>query len=39
VTGVGNGLAQDHTVFGSVPASQVVPAEDYGDTITVRIFY
>jgi spore coat protein U-like protein len=39
VTGVGTGLAQDHTVFGSVPASQVVPAGNYGDTITVRIYY
>lgn len=39
VTGVGTGLAQDHTVFGSVPAAQVVPAEEYADTITVRIFY
>lgn len=39
VTGVGTGLAQDHTVFGSVPAAQVVPAEDYADTITVRIYY
>ena len=39
VTGVGTGLAQDHTVFGSVPASQVIPAGDYGDTITVRIYY
>lgn len=39
VTGVGTGLAQDHTVFGAVPAAQVVPAGDYTDTITVRIFY
>ena len=39
VTGVGTGLTQDHTVFGSVPASQVIPAGDYGDTITVRIYY
>ena len=39
VTGVGTGLAQDHTVFGSVPAAQVVPAGDYQDTITVRIYY
>jgi len=39
VTGVGTGLTQDHTVFGSVPASQVIPAGDYTDTITVRIYY
>ena len=39
VTGVGTGLAVDHTVFGAVPAAQVVPAGDYGDTITVRIYY
>ena len=39
VTGVGTGLAVDHTVFGSVPAAQVVPAGSYEDTITVRIFY
>jgi spore coat protein U-like protein len=39
VTGVGTGLAQDVTVFGSIPAAQVVPAEEYADTITVRIFY
>ena len=39
VTGVGTGLAQDHTVFGAVPASQVVPAGDYQDTITVRVYY
>ena len=39
VTGVGTGLTQDHTVFGAVPAAQSVPAEEYADTITVRIFY
>jgi spore coat protein U-like protein len=39
VTGVGTGLAQDHTVFGAVPAAQVVPAGDYADTITVRVYY
>jgi spore coat protein U-like protein len=39
VTGVGTGLPQDHTVFGAVPAAQVVPADEYGDTITVRIYY
>jgi spore coat protein U-like protein len=39
VTGVGTGLSQDHTVFGTVPAAQVVPAGDYADTITVRVYY
>ena len=39
VTGVGTGLAQDHTVFGSIPAAQVVPAGNYADTITVRVYY
>jgi len=39
VTGVGTGLAIDHTVFGAVPAAQTVPAGDYADTITVRIYY
>ena len=39
VTGTGTGLAVDHTVFGAVPAAQVVPAGDYADTITVRVYY
>jgi spore coat protein U-like protein len=39
VTGVGTGTAQDHTVYGTVPAAQVVPAAEYADTITVRIYY
>ena len=39
VTGSGTGLAVDHTVFGAIPAAQVVPAGDYSDTITVRVYY
>lgn len=39
VTGTGTGLAQDHTVYGQVPAAQSVPAGNYEDTITVRIYY
>jgi spore coat protein U-like protein len=39
VQDVGTGLVKDHTVFGAVPAAQVVPAGDYQDTITVRIYY
>jgi spore coat protein U-like protein len=39
VTGVGTGLAQDHTVFGAIPGAQTIPAGEYADTITVRIFF
>ena len=39
VWGVGTGVTQDYTVFGAVPAGQVVPAGDYADTITVYIYY
>ena len=39
VTGSGTGLALDHTVYGSIPAAQVVPAGSYQDTITVTISY
>ena len=39
VTGAGTGLAVDHTVYGAVPAAQVIPAGDYQDTITVRVYY
>ena len=39
VQDVGTGLAKDHTVFGAIPAAQVVPAGDYQDTITVRVYY
>lgn len=39
VAGVGTGLDQDLTVFGSIPAQQVIPAGSYGDTITVRVYY
>jgi spore coat protein U-like protein len=38
-TGVGTGVAQDRTVFGAVPAAQVVPAGDYTDTVTIRVYY
>jgi spore coat protein U-like protein len=37
--GVGTGLSQDHTVFGAVPAAQVIPASGYAETIIVRIYY
>jgi len=39
VTGLGTGLPFDHTVFGSIQGSQSVPAADYSDTITVRLYY
>jgi spore coat protein U-like protein len=39
VTGVGTGLAQALTVYGSVPAAQPAPAGDYQDIITVTIYY
>lgn len=39
VSGAGTGLAQDYTVFGGVPAAQVVPAGAYADAITVRVYY
>ncbi|TDK26081.1 spore coat U domain-containing protein [Luteimonas aestuarii] len=37
--GTGAGSAQSLTVFGRVPATQVVPAGTYGDTITVTVTY
>lgn len=39
VTGVGTGLAQSLTVYGSIPAAQAAPAGDYQDIITVTVFY
>ena len=39
VTGVGSGLAVSHTVYGSIPPTQGVPAAAYSDTITVRLYY
>ena len=39
VTGRGTGAAQDHTLFGAVPASEVIPAAERGDTVTLRIYY
>jgi spore coat protein U-like protein len=39
VIGVGTGLEVDHTVFGGIPGTQIVPAGDYADTITLRVYY
>ncbi|WP_043689762.1 Csu type fimbrial protein [Luteimonas huabeiensis] len=38
-TGTGTGGAQSVTVYGRVPAIQVVPAGDYRDTVTVTVSY
>lgn len=39
ITGLGTGLAIDHTVFGKTPASQNVPAGNYADTVTATITF
>ena len=39
VTGVGTGREVDHTLFGEVLATQLIPAGDYTDTITERVNY
>jgi spore coat protein U-like protein len=39
LSGVGTGLAIDHTVFGKIPASQNVPAGNYADTVTATITF
>jgi len=37
--GTGTGAAQSATVYGRVPAGQVVPAGNYADVITVTVTY
>jgi spore coat protein U-like protein len=39
VQDVGTGLAKSHTVYGTVPGAQSVPAGNYADTITVTVSY
>lgn len=39
ISGVGTGLAINHTVFGKIPASQNVPAGSYVDTVTATITF
>lgn len=39
ITGLGTGLAIDHTVFGKIPAGQNVPAGNYADTVTATITF
>jgi hypothetical protein len=38
-TRVKTGLAPQDTVFGGVPAAQVLPAGGHADAITVRVYY
>jgi spore coat protein U-like protein len=38
-SGVGNGAAQSHTVFGQIPASQFVQAGAYFDTIRATLTF
>jgi spore coat protein U-like protein len=38
-TGTGSGSAQNVTVYGRIPASQLSPAGSYSDTITVTITF
>ncbi len=39
ITGVGTGDPVDHTIFGGVPATQIVPPLDPTDTVSVRFYY
>lgn len=39
ISGVGTGLAIDHTVFGTIPAGQNVPAGNYADTVTATLTF
>lgn len=39
LSGMGTGLAINHTVFGTIPASQNVPAGNYADTVTATISF
>lgn len=39
VSGTGTGLVQSYTVYGQIPASQVVPVGSYADTITVTVTF
>jgi spore coat protein U-like protein len=39
LTGVGTGRPVDHTVFGGLPAIQIVPAGIDADVITVHVYY
>jgi spore coat protein U-like protein len=39
VPGAGTGQSVDHTIFGAVPARRVIPAGEYGDTVTVQVYF
>lgn len=39
VSGEGDGTAQAHTVYGSVPSGQNVSLGDYADTVTATVWY
>jgi spore coat protein U-like protein len=39
VPGAGTGQSVDHTIFGAVPARQVIRAGEYGDTVTVQVYF
>jgi spore coat protein U-like protein len=39
ISGLGTGLAINHTVFGKIPAGQNVPAGNYVDTVTATITF
>lgn len=39
LSGLGTGLAIDHTVFGKIPANQNVPAGNYADTVIATITF
>ncbi|MBI4207699.1 MAG: spore coat protein U domain-containing protein [Betaproteobacteria bacterium] len=39
ISGLGTGLAIDHTMFGKIPAGQNVPVGNYVDTVTATITF
>ena len=38
-TGTGTGLEQQHTVYGELSGSQIVPADTYTDVVNVTVYY
>jgi len=39
VQDTGTGVAKSHTVYGTIPAAQAIPAGNYQDTITVTVTF
>jgi spore coat protein U-like protein len=39
VQDIGTGVAKSHTVYGTIPGAQAIPAGNYQDTITVTISF